>query len=476
MYLFSEHFYPDENVLFDVDDGYNGLCPTSFNYDGRQYDIGNYYNGIRFSRDLIYWIYENRYLNEEIWATANDWTFESSNRSYASAQFISAQTLRDLALDAEMAKRSDMIFHLLTLINHMDTSAKHWGGSASARDYIQYGVRDNKPSDMAWALFDKGRPELDSWFDSVPFMSPKPFSELFLDIGRLSNKPDDYYYINIERNGGHDYYYYDDIKNSAKWTYCTKFFNLGGSPIQWVLALRTPDNWYRWGGHSTHPFRIWINNASPDPPDQHAVQDVMGKNNIQYKNAMLILAREELQIYGDLWNHKDKNPDYFYTAQEGNWQYYKFRTAESLDPNGYGTWVWVAIATNRGALEVAIEGVDYQTFADFKWAMNNVAEVGGDYFVTSKGDRISTDGHGNYGLVNGKPIWGEYGFPVPTFPLITTIDSAGRKIIDWDWESLTMILDNGTSRQVFDFKNWVMEDSASLRAPSNLKIERRSSH
>ncbi len=73
MYIFCE-LYPDGIIHYNLPQDYRGVMPASFSYGGRTYANGNYYNGLQFSRDLIYWVYENKYLNYDIWADGNDWT------------------------------------------------------------------------------------------------------------------------------------------------------------------------------------------------------------------------------------------------------------------------------------------------------------------------------------------------------------------------------------------------------------------
>ena len=466
MYLFSER-NPEGVIHYQLDEGYRGAFPETFTYQGRTYRSGNDYNGLQFSRDLILWVYDNIYLNYDTWATGNDWSIESDNRSYTSAQLVATLLLRDLALDPTMAHRSDMAFQLLALNMLMDFSAKHWGGTVGDRDYVQYGVLENRSVSMAWSLSGDGNPGTEFWMDKAPFLSPKPFPELFLDLVRIVDEPDDYAHYNIEMNAAHDWDYVGDGEtypienNSQKWTYVTKYYNLGGSRVQWQLALRTPQDWNRYGGSSYGPFRIWMNDFD-DPVNASSPHQVVGKRNIQYKNALLILDREPLRFYDDLWNHPNAKEGYFFRDQTAAWDLYGFKTGQEI---GAEREVWVAVAKNSGALEVCIVGVDHPSLAAFKQALATTAQVGEDFFVTSKGDRISTDGYWNYGLINGQPIWGEYGHPIPHFPLITTYDNQGNRIIRWDWETKTLTLSLKGQTAIYDYAQWT------TRGPSGYALE-----
>jgi len=59
-----------------------------------------------------------------------------------------------------------------------------------------------------------------------------------------------------------------------------------------------------------------------------------------------------------------------------------------------------------------------------------------------------------YGLINGEPVWGEYGYPIPDFPLLTTYDKDGNKMISWDWDTKRLTLSHGGQTKVYDYKNW----------------------
>jgi hypothetical protein len=395
------------------------------------------------------------------------------SRNYYVSQFKPMHMLRDFALDEEMARKADMMFTLLVLNAKMDFSAGQWGGSLG-RNYPHH-LGDNFSIDFTWGMFGDwtaykytwANPG-DSWtyamhYDeqAVSLVNIKPYDPLVMEIGNVDWEADDYYHIHIEKNADHTNWSWvgeqpNTIRDSANWNYVTKYYNMGGNRNQWALQVR-PQSYDPYGGEKSWAFRFWSDddyctdeNSQPlegcggDEDPMH----YMGGPNIQYKNAIFILNSGRRQVMA---------PDFYIesTENKGGWTFYRIETGDELN-DGQPVEVVVAIKDNNQALEVCTVGVDYPSYEAFKNAILTVAKLDQNSFTTSKGDVISRDGVYDYGLINGEPIWGEYGYPIPDFPLMTTYDQYGNKMISWDWDTKVLTLNHSGQSKSFDFKNWSM--------------------
>lgn len=472
MYLYAER-HPSAQVYYALND--QTRIWEDFTYEGRIYSRGNYYNLLAFSRDYLYFIF-NKYVTKANYEEPWDYTQEMDSRTYAISQMKAILMLRDLALDATMTKKSDMTFTHVVLNSKMDFSAKHWGGPLATREYAN-NLTDNSSLDFSWGLFGDwtnykyvwataAKDGVGKWdypvaydSDSVALISPKSFDSLLLEIGNTDKEIDNSYsHLHIEKNSAHTkHVYVGNQRDSANWMYATKYYNLGGNRNEWSLQVRSK-RLDPWGQERAYAFRFWVNNnyVEGDSDPSH----YMGKGNIQYKNAIFILNPETRRVMAPDWYIDSQ-------SQSGGWTFYRINTGDEVN-GGQNVEVIVAFKDDNRALEVGIVGVDYPSYEAFRSAVLTKASVSGNSFTTSKGDVISTDGSYNYGLINGRPIWEEYGSPVPDFPLLTTYDKNGNKMISWDWATKKLTLSRNGQTKVYNFSNWTTSDSPSpSQSPSS---------
>jgi hypothetical protein len=402
-----------------------------------------------------------------------EYPWEMDSRNYFISQIKTMQLLRDLSQDEEMARKADMTFTLLVLNAKMDFSAGQWGGSIG-RNYAHH-FGDNLAIDFSWGMFGDWTGYKYRWANpgngwdypvlydeqAVSLVTTKPYDPLLMEIGNVDWEEDDYYHIHIEKNAAHTQWNWvgehpNMIRDSANWNYVTKYYNLGGNRTEWVLQVRL-HSYDPYGGEKNWAFRFWTNSAyckdENDVPLENCGQDDdsshrMGGWNIQYKNAIFMLNSQERHIMA---------PDFYIESTEhsGRWTFYRIETGDEIN-DGQPVEVVVAIRDNNQALEVCTVGVDYPTFEAFKNAILTVAKLDQYSFTTSKGDVIARDEIYEYGLINGEPIWGEYGHPIPDFPVLTTYDQNGNKMISWDWDTKVLSLNHNGQSKAYDFKNWSM--------------------
>jgi len=446
---------------------------TDFCYQDRCYSFGNTYNTYEFARDWLYWTMD-RYVDWNSYQEGmQEYPWEMDSRNYFVSQFKPLQMLRDLAANEEMARKADMLFTLLILNAKMDFSAGQWGG-ALGRNY-PYQISDNFSIDFNWGMFGDWTAYKHTWANpgdswtyamhydeqAVSLVNIKPYDPLLMEIGNVDWEADDYYHIHIEKNSDHTNWNWvgeepNTIRDSANWNYVTKYYNLGGNRNQWALQIR-PHSYDPYGGEKNWAFRFWTDddyctdeNGEPleSCDDDENATHYMGGANIQYKNAIFILNSARRQVMA---------PDFYIESTEniGGWSFYRIETGDEIN-EGQPVEVVVAFKDNNQALEVCTVGVDYPSYEAFRDAILTNAWVDQNGFTTSKGDVISRDGVHDYGLINGEPIWGEYGFPIPDFPLITTYDQFGNKMISWDWDTKVLTLNHNGQSKSYDFKNWSM--------------------
>jgi hypothetical protein len=284
------------------------------------------------------------------------------------------------------------------------------------------------------------------------------------DAVDLNDEPDNYHHLNMEYNKS-----LVRAVGTGKWTYVTKFFNLGGRIGEgWMLNVKstdTPGAYKRPGV----PFSLWINTknegegeSNPAPGQTYIT---MGENGYQYKNAVFVKGSKiHTPTYPNTWERDDT---------DGFWRFLKegrtmvaVKTVDSL---------------NVGGLEVAVEGVDYASFDLFKQAALSKCRLTYYNFTTSRGDWIGTQqlpfswDHSATVRRSGESAF-QFVWPFP-FPRIQTVDYRGRAIVQWDNSRMT-VSRHGRKR-VYDFNAWtvneaVTDDDAVLPGPpvppSNLRV------
>ncbi len=438
-----------------------------YDYSNRLYVPGNSYKTYELSRDWILYAMDT-------WAKQGSGELDGN---YSGLALHSLLMLYDFAArplarlggqpdpdGVEMKKRAKMMLDLLVLDHIMDFSANHHGGSFG-RTY-RYNITHAQMKSFYHAYFgvDKG----DTNDDGDAYVSSYRVPGLIEDLGTLWDESSEYWHIHLENNlvGSEPAY--------GKWTFVTKYFNLGGAGSDgggWQLAIYSTDTE---GSRQGQPFRLWIdsNQSSADPDESLNEYTTMGSGRMyQFRNAALFKFWAEPHV------HLCQDGNRFDVGQE------QLHPASSYAQDYYIDRGWnfflerkVAIALRidddrTGAMEVAIIDPNavadhcYSSFAAFKDAVQNHALLTADYFRTSRGHVIEASDPG--GKINGQSIWN---FP---FPRMETIDYRGKKLISWRNNIMTVARDQQSI--VYDFNKWSYTsknvlDAEAPKPPANLLV------
>jgi len=429
-YLYAQ-YYPDVKCYYSYNPPPNSNI-KSFSYGGRTYIPGNQYSTYELTRDWIYakmdeWVQQG---NGELDSPNYSWTFLHS--------FIA---LSELAVDPVMRRKAQMMADFLFLEFILDYSANHWGG-ALGRVYekVIVGGQTQYYFDFFWNV---ARSAVEPSYDVL--MSNYRVPEVIRDIGDLSDEPDNYYHINMEYNANIVY-----CPGTGKWTYVTKFFNLGGRiGPGWLLNIYSQDSPGTYGRPGI-PFTLWINTkgtgegvATPAPGEVYLTY---GEYGYQYKNAMFIRGSKlHFANYPNSWDMDQSDPPWRF-LKEGR------------------TMVGICINDSLGVsgLEVAIEGVDYASFDSFKYACRRYCRLTPYLFRTTRGDEISLDRLPNQndwtatvkraGSSKFEYVWN---FP---FPRVQAMDHRGQYMVRW--EGNRMIVKRHGIQRVYDFTDWTVTESS----------------
>lgn len=419
-------------------------------YSGKSYTPGNRYNTFELSRD---WLFHAL----EIWAKQGSSELDGNYTSLAIHSLLllhdfSARPLDRLGGGAdpdgiEMKKRANMVLDLLLLDQVMDFSANHHGG-AFGRVY-RYNITHALMRSLYYAYFgvDKGG----TMDDGDAYVSSYRLPELIEDLGTLWDESSSYGHIHKENNlVGSDPQY-------GKWTYVTKYFNLGGggpSGDGWQLAIYSEDTN---GDRTGQPFRLWIDGSpsSADPDESLNEYTTMGSGNMyQYRNSALFKFWDDPHVHvcllgnsfddghEQLMSASQYTHDYFINP---GWKFFReanVAIALNLDADRFGAMEVVILDPNANSDHC------YASFEDFKNAVKNNCELTENYFKTSRGNIIEADLNG--GRINGQPIWQ---FP---FKRMETVDYQGRNLISWNNNVMTITKNNQS--MVYDFNNWECSD------------------
>lgn len=437
-------------------------------YSNKTYVPGNSYQTYELSRDWILYAMDT-------WAKHGSSELDGN---YSGLALHSLLMLYDFAArplarlngqpdpdGVEMKRRAKMMLDLLILDHVMDFSANHHGGSFG-RIY-RYNITHAQMKSFYHAYF--GVDTGDTNDEGDAYVSSYRVPELIEDMGILWDEPTEYWHIHFENNlVGAD-------PASGKWTFVTKYFNLGGAGNDgscWQLAIYSND---KESSRPGQPFRLWIdtNQSSADPDESLNEYTNMGSGRMyQFRNAAFF------KFWGEPHVHVCQDGNRFDLGQE------QLRPASSFAQDYFIDRGWnfflegnVAIALrldeNRtGAMEVVIIDPNanadhcYPSVTAFKNAVENSAELTSNYFRTSRGYVIEPSETG--GKVNGQPIWS---FP---FPRMKTIDYRGRTLISWHDNVMTVARDNRAI--IYDFNQWKYStsnsgiDTIAPKAPTNLLV------
>jgi len=409
-----------------------------FTWEGRTYVPGQVYNSLVISRDWFYWRYRELLTHGD----------EELDAEYTKAIILSLYVLYDFCQDPDLKRATKMMLDFLLLDSIMDVGGAGLHGGNIGRTYAN-SVYWGHPQVYQWIYWgvgpDPGSSRQGQFFDA--YVSTYRLPSVIEDLGITDDEPDNYWHLNKENNfsGYHR-------KNEGKWTYVTKYYNLGGSSSHWMLNVKAT-------GRFEEGIRLWVNDKEGDDgikcSNGECYMD-LGKYGYQYENAMYIRTTEPYLHWG-------KTGDFEYHEVDGNWHFYR-------EGN-----VVVALCLEGGAsyLEVAIMGVDYSDYYSFRNAILQNAhrlpwESG---YMTSRGDKITEvwdpERYLNVTYVNDEELWD---FP---FKRIEVESYSGTKPVQID--DLVMTLEWHGRRAVYDFNDWTysfehFEDETPPAAPQGVSV------
>ncbi len=458
-FLFTLEFDHDATVEWPTGTFDNIQFESS--YSNKTYVPGNSYKTFELSRDWIFHAFDT-------WAKQGSSELDGNYSGLAIHSLLllydfAARPLERLAGrpdpdGVEMKKRAKMMLDLLQLDQIMDFSANHHGGSFG-RIY-RYNITHALLRSLYYAYFgvDKGC----TVDDGDAYVSTYRLPELIEDLGTLWDEPTDYWHIHQENNlVGSDSAY-------GKWTFVTKYFNLGGGGSNgdgWQLAIYSEDSN---GPRTGQPFRLWIDGSqsTADPDESLSEYTSMGSGSMyQFHNAAFF------KFWSDAHVHVCQDGNSFDIGQEHLKSASSYAQDYFIDPGwNFFQEANVAIALRvdkswNGAMEVVI--IDpasnsdhcYPSFEDFQEAVRNQCDLTENYFRTSRGIVIEASGSG--GKADGKPL---YNFP---FKRMETTDYQNSKLISWKNNVMTISRKNNTF--IYDFNNWEhynSENPVDYTAPS----------
>jgi len=337
----------------------------------------------------------------------------------------------------------------------LDFTANQWGGALGRKyeEVFRYSGWDRFYWDIFWDMITPTHEPSRSIFISSYWLP-----EVIYNIGDLKDEPDNYYHINKENNIG-----IYTVPGTGKWNWVTKFYSLGcGRANEWQLCIKSEDTPGSYGREFATPFRLWINGKQPGE-DAAEWTFTSGEYGYQYKNAIL--------SFGTVLHISTGTHSFDIDQQISGWRFLKEGR----------TMVALKINSNVSGVEVAIEGVDYGSFDEFKQAVIANASLIFDQFITSRGDVIETrkKWYGSvyyaYEVVKKQgssvyePVWD---FP---FPRIAAVDYRGKDIVKWVGNN--MIVEKNGKRLTYNFDNWTVDesyftdDTIAPSPPNNVSVE-----
>lgn len=402
----------------------------AFSWRGRTYVPGNVYSTYELSRDWLHY-------TMDLWVRSGNRELDSPAYTWCFIHAFCA--LYECAIDPEMKRKAQMMVDFLLLESVMDYSANHWGG-ALGRSYTKTyeGV-----TQFYWDFFWNAQPTPYNPSYNV-LVSSYRLPQVIWDVGDLSDEQDYYYHVNMENSR------LVDASGTGKWTYVTKFFNLGGRITSgWTLNIKSSD---KPGTYSKPgvPFTLWINSYAEGEGTAYGVNQAyptLGELGYQYKNALFIRSTMlHMRTSPNTWDY-DQTDGFYRFLKEGRTMV-AVRTIDSLGVSG---------------LEVDIEGVDYANFELFKSAVRNNCNLNLYQFKTSKGDVISLDRPTNLTVYTstvkkaGSSKF-EFVWPFP-FQRIQTADNRNQMIVHWEGDRM-IVKRHGITR-TYDFNAWTVNEVTS---------------
>jgi len=430
--MVGRYLYLQSHKSYDVVYSEPGNNVMEFEYEGRQYSLGNTYNAYQLARD---WIFNHM----EMSVKKGHAEFDSPD--YTHALMHSYISLYQFAQDEEMKRRAKMMVDFYFLDSILDFCGSQWGGSLG-RTYAG-SIESGKSKDYIYAFWDILPPTYEPSFNI--FVSNYRLPDLIWDIGDLSDEADNYYHLNMEGN-----YSIMSTSGTGKWNYVTKFYSLGGQCNgSWQLSIKssdTPSSTRRPGV----PFRLWINDleegADTTNPVDYMTFKAIGLRGYQYKNAIFVLNGFYFHyaIGKNQFDHDEQIGDYRFLQEGRTMVAFRIRTEKKT-----------------AGMQVAIQGVDFPSMQDFQTAIFNNCDLDGGKFINVKGDWVgsaviegTTDREPTVklgGITDVQPV---YDFP---FKRLQCVDNLKRYIVKWDNNVMTVRRHGRQS--IYNFNTWTTAES-----------------
>jgi hypothetical protein len=400
LYLYGERLDRNATIQY-YRAAYMGDQWDNFVYEGRSYVIGsgNRYNAYQFAKDYLQYTF-NRWLHTTNYVSSKGpdeyWEFDSG---YSHSYITGLAILYDLALDPEIKQKARMMLDFYILDYFLDYSALDHGGaegrSASPGRY-----------NFEWILFGFERPMHPAYPSRDFFTSSYTIPAIIQDIIDLSDEPDDYFHVHHEYNPRlHD-------PGFGKETFVTKYFNLGGA-ISWGWELNVLCQ-------KANLLTLTLAVSDNPPEDTYWFR---GGQHTQYRN---LIDSQGAYLNANGWQYFDKN------ESSRGWRFLKL--GKTL------------IAIKDGWLEVYVEGVDFNSYAEFKAAVLANSSAGQK---SAKGVYINQ----------------ELAKQTVPFKRLETSDNQGNILVDFDQDVLTLSK-HGRIRR-YDFNSWEIYDSDQDVVPPN---------
>jgi len=429
VYLFT-HYY-DDSLVFpiygysesttNVDDSYRNSWPE-FSYNGRTYRFGGGpYDAHQLARDYLLYVMDGWYVAKS--SPKGQREFDSLEYTYAFPGAMALLTQLAPGSDQTIKTRSKMATDVILLDSVLDYSANSWGGTLGRMDYWLMGRAPIFPFHHWWGMGDKLDGGTAKWNITINYHVGYVPPDVIVDVGVLDDEPDNYWHFHKEYNEWllHNPGY-------GKWNFVTKHYNLGSNvgPFKrgWQLNVKGPGR--------TGFIRLWINEDSAEPASNYE-GSYLGSYGHQYRNALFA----DIGATPHLWE-KRNGAQWDIQESDGGWLFKKL--GKSM--------VAIRMAATTAAVEVAIEGVDYPSWTEFKNAVKNNAVLTDSYFITSRQDRI--DNNDRCGL--NQP--GDCSFP---FERMETVDHRGNMIVSWNNNVMTVSRHGETA--TYNFNNWTFQEA-----------------
>jgi len=399
-----------------------------FSYNGHSYTFGaGPYNANQLARDWLMWAMETWYVDSQ---GSGPREFDSIDYSRAFPGATALLWALAPSADQELIRRAKMATDLMLVDFILDFSANSLGGTLGRADFKWTARSPIFPTHVYWGMGeDVARFDIHALYQ-VGYVPP----QVIIDIGVLADEPDDYWHFHKEHNGN----WLLNNPDFGKWNWVTKHYNMGSN----VGAAKQGWQVNVVGNGRREFIRFWINEDASEPPITQEAS-YLGTNGRQFRNALFVdlgstpyLHEKEVRTTWDIEESQD------------GWRFKKLRKSM----------VAIRLGTTTASVELAIEGVDYNSWTEFKNAIRNRALLTQDFYRTSKEVEIRKS---DYCGLNHP---GDTSFP---FPRMETIDHRGRMITRWENNILTVSRD-GVSL-IYNFNNWTFRSSGEVsdqEAPS----------